>query len=335
MFKKILSMTLIICLCLSVFAIMPVQAASRPRSSNFMTGALDPWWKIINENPETYSVEAGKGLRLPTQVNDIYETGSGWENIFLQEAEGDWEVISKVYYPVLPFANYQQQALLVWQDADNYIKIDVEYTTWDGPIKAQMMYESAGTATALGSQNITATEGQPLTVYYKAVRKGDEYTGYYSLDGEQFIQLGTITLALQNVHIGVMATKNTALSESEMIDTYCQYIQVVTDEPKPFTIVADKLETTVGGIKASAKVVPTEGVPTHEGKEVVLFQLMKGDTPISIVAMERDITSEEEFIAYFNVDSADDSYVVNVFVLDSFSDLTYAPIALAETVTIK
>ncbi|NLY42940.1 MAG: DUF1349 domain-containing protein [Clostridiaceae bacterium] len=336
MFRKILSITLVICLCLSVFAVMPVQAASKPRSSNFMTGVIDPFWKIVNENPATYSVEAGLGLRLPTQVYDIYESGSGWENIFIQEAEGDWEVISKVYYPVIPSANYQQQALLVWQDADNYIKIDVEYTTWNGPIKAQMIYESGGTVTNVYSEVVEVPSGATsLTVYYKYVRQGNTYTGYYSLDGQQFRQLGTVTLALQNVHIGVTATKNTSLDESPMIDTYCQYIQVITDEPYPFTIEADALEATVGGIKASARVIPTEGVPTHDGNEVVLFQLMKGDTPIGIMATEWDITEGEKFTAFFNVDPSDDSYVVNVFVLDSFSDLTYAPVPLAEKVTIK
>lgn len=331
--KRILSLFIVICLCMGLFGVMTVQAAGKPpKSTDFTTGVLDPAiWKIENENKDTYSIEPGLGLRLPTQVNDIYEAGTGWENIFLQEAAGNWEVVSKVYYPVLPNANYQQQALLVWQDEDNYIKVDLEYTTWNGPIKAQMMYEMDGTAQGLGSQLVDAVEGEPLTVFYKIVREEDTYTGYYSMDGIDYIQLDTVTFAMENVHIGVMATKNTPLDESDMIDTYCQYIEVVTEEPLPFTIVTDnKLDKTEGGIKAAVTVVPTEDVDTHEGNEVVLFQLMKGNTPISIVAMERDITAEEDFIAYFNVDPEDDSYTVSVFVLDSFSSSTYAPISLAQ-----
>lgn len=337
--KRILTMLLAICLCLSLFGVMPVQAAdsgNRPKSTSFMGGTLDPVWTILNENIDTYSIEPGLGLRLPTQVNDIYQTGTGWENIFVQPAAGNWEVVSKVYYPVLPHANYQQQALLAWQDEDNYIKIDVEYTTWNGPIKAQMVSESAATATSINSVVLDVAEGEPLTVFYKIIREDNKYTGYYSLNGTEFIQLGSIEQALQNVHIGIFATKNTAASESDPIDTYCQYIEVITDEPKPFTIVTDNnLEETEGGIKASVNVVPTEDVPTHDGNEVILFQLMKDNTPMNIVAMERDITSEEEFIAYFNVDYDDDSYSVNVFVLDSFSSLTYAPISLAEKVTLE
>lgn len=337
--KRILSMMLAICLCLSLFGVMPVQAANsgnRPKSTSFMGGTLDPVWTVLNENTETYSLEAGKGLRLPTQVNDIYEEGTGWENIFVQPAAGDWEVISKVFYPVLPLANYQQQALLAWQDEDNYIKVDVEYTDWNGPIKAQIMYESAATATSINSVLLDVAAGEPLTVFFKIKKEGNNYEGFYSLNGTEFISLGTIELALENVHIGIMATKNTPADESDPIDTYCQYIEVITDEPLPFTIATDNmLEKTAGGIKATVNVVPTEDVPTHDGKEVVLFQLMKGNTPMSIVAMERDITSEEEFTAYFNVDSEDDSYLVNVFVLDSFSDLTYAPVSLAEKATLN
>lgn len=336
--KRILSMLLTICLCLSLLGVMTVQAAdsgNRPKSTSFMGGTLDPVWTILNENTETYSIEPGLGLRLPTQVNDIYEAGTGWENIFVQPAAGNWEVVSKVYYPVLPNANYQQQALLAWQDEDNYVKVDVEYTTWNGPIKAQLASESGGAATSVNSVLLDVPAGEPLTVFFKITREDNNYTGYYSLDGTEFIELGSADIALEDVHIGVMATKNTPLEESEAIDTYCQYVEVVTDEPKPFTIVTDNnLEKTDGGIKASVNVVPTEDVPTHDGNEVVLFQLMKDNTPMSIVAMERDINSEEEFIAYFNVDSEDDSYFVNVFVLDSFSDLTYAPVSLAEKVTL-
>jgi hypothetical protein len=72
-------------------------------------------------------------------------------------------------------------------------------------------------------------------------------------------------------------------------------------EGRPFTIdPAGGLDRTAG-IKAVADVELTPGAETHTGKEVVVFQLMKGNTPVSIVAMEKDITSKERFTAYFNV----------------------------------
>lgn len=229
------------CICLSLFGGMSVQAEESggassgggeiasvsempPKSTNFTKGELDGW-KIENENKAGYSVEPGVGLRLPTQDNDIYEGGTGWENIFLQPAAGDWDIVSKVYYPVAPSENYQQQAFLVWQDEDNYIKVDAEYH-YTGSVAAQMCVEIDGAVSSIGSaQSLNAEQGQPLTVYYRYKKAGNDYTGYYSLDGENFIELGTTTAAFNNVHIGVMATKN---STNAVIDTYCQSIKVLS-----------------------------------------------------------------------------------------------------------
>ncbi len=97
-----------------------------------------------------------------------------------------------------------------------------------------------------------------------------------------------------------------------------------------FEIATDGVLDRTGGIRATVNVDLKEGAVTHSGQEVVLFQLMKGSTPVSIVALQRDITEKEEFTAYFNVDPADTTYSVKTFVFDSFSNDLTAPISLAD-----
>jgi len=105
-------------------------------------------------------------------------------------------------------------------------------------------------------------------------------------------------------------------------------VTITIEKLKPFTIEELQLDRTAG-IKVSAKVVPTE--TGHEGNEVVLFQLMKDTTPISIIAAEKDILSAEKFAAYFNVvDYEDLAYKVKVFVFDRFDSDVSAPLNLAE-----
>lgn len=105
---------------------------------------------------------------------------------------------------------------------------------------------------------------------------------------------------------------------------------------KPFTITSNGQLSRIGGIQATVVVAPAQGVTTHEGLETVLFQLMKDDTPVTIVALERDITFQEEFTAYFNVDPNNTSYEVRVYVLDSFTnDFTTAPESFAQWVTLQ
>lgn len=102
-----------------------------------------------------------------------------------------------------------------------------------------------------------------------------------------------------------------------------------------FTITTDGVLNREGGIRATVDVDITEGAIAHSGQEVVLFQLMKGTTPVSIVALQRDISDKEEFTAYFNVDPADTTYSVKTFVFDSFSNDLLAPISLADGKVLK
>jgi len=80
-----------------------------------------------------------------------------------------------------------------------------------------------------------------------------------------------------------------------------------------FDLTTTALDRT-GGIKATVKVTPANG--GHSGNEVVIFQLMKGSTPDSIVAIEKDITTAEQVTAHFN--KVGNTYTVKVFVVDSF-----------------
>ena len=127
----------------------------------------------------------------------------------------------------------------------------------------------------------------------------------------------------------------TATTEDGSFTATC-IVTVTAASAKPFTITSDGKLVKAGGIQATVVVAPTQGAAAHADREVVVFQLMRGNTPVSIVALERNITSQEEFTAYFNVDPGDTSYVVRVYVLDSFtSDLTNAPESLAGRVALE
>lgn len=105
---------------------------------------------------------------------------------------------------------------------------------------------------------------------------------------------------------------------------------------KPFILIIDGRLDRATGIKATVKVKPVEGIATHEGKEVVLFQLMKDTTPVSIVAVGKDILTEEEVIAHFNViDPENSAYRVRAFVFDQFNSDITAPRSLAEPVELQ
>ena len=154
------------------------------------------------------------------------------------------------------------------------------------------------------------------------------YTAYRTSDSENIADLGNTV---------VNGSSFDVLLKGKSITTFCAnagYVPPTVENP--FTITSNGELVRIGGIQATVDVAPAQGAADHTGQEVVLFQLMRGNRPVSIVALERNITSQEEFTAYFNVDPNDTSYKVRAYVLDALtSELNTAPVALAEWVTLQ
>ncbi|WP_409343013.1 metallophosphoesterase family protein [Paenibacillus sp. MBLB4367] len=109
-------------------------------------------------------------------------------------------------------------------------------------------------------------------------------------------------------------------------------IVVVPPVTHPFAVESASLAADTAHVDATVTVKPA----ADRNTAVVVFQLMKGDTPVSISAYRAQIPAEGgTFNAKFNVNRKD-GYQVNVLVLSDFSaDLTNAGTVLAEPVTLK
>lgn len=113
-----------------------------------------------------------------------------------------------------------------------------------------------------------------------------------------------------------------------------EYEDIKPAGPKPFTLngTIDKTK----GIEAAVNIIPTVDAEEHTGNEVVVFQLMKGTVPVSIIALEKDITSTESLKAYFSVEDPDNAeYTVEVFVFDIFNSDTSMMESLSNKLELK
>lgn len=84
---------------------------------------------------------------------------------------------------------------------------------------------------------------------------------------------------------------------------------------RPFTLSEGTL-TRTAGIAATVTVAPTAGAAVHAGPETVVFQLMRGQEPVSIIALRQDIREAAQLTAHFNVSGS--GYSVKVFVVDQY-----------------
>jgi beta-glucosidase len=193
-----------------------------PQSDYFADGTKSSNWTVLRENPATYSVDKGLGLRLPTQRYDIYSTaGPAWENMVTQPAMGNWEVVTKLFYPQKPTANYQQAMLVVWQDEDNYLRLNVQTSS----LSLQPGLETNGSFSGLGSATAVASADGSVTVYLKIIKNSTTYTLAYSQDGQNYTQIGNPTTGVnfRDPKIGLFATTN---STSAQMNTYFEYLTV-------------------------------------------------------------------------------------------------------------
>lgn len=104
---------------------------------------------------------------------------------------------------------------------------------------------------------------------------------------------------------------------------------------RPFVIIPAGNLVREEGIKATVSIVLNPEAE-HLGTETIVFQLMNDETPVRIIAIEKDFTTGEQISALFNVDPSIESYRVEVFVFDKLDNSTSSsPVILAEKKTMQ
>ena len=253
-----------------------------PISDYFADGTMNSNWTVLRENKDTYSIDKGFGLRLPTQRYDIYSTGAAWENVFIQSALGNWEVVAKVFYPHVPTANYQQAMLLVWQDEDNYIRANCQQSA----LRYEPGIERDGSFSSTAGGNAVAAEDGTVTLYHKIEKDGNTYTISVSQDGENYTQLGNpITADFKDPKLGMFATQN---SSSTQMNTYFEYITVTNLNGVQQKSYQEMLQDAVDNVMKYV----SESIPAEISSDIEFAPVPHGYN-VSVICSDPDVISED------------------------------------------
>lgn len=145
---------------------------------SFDSSKLNDEWSIVQPVAANWSLSDNPGhLRIKALNGDIYQTSNDLKNIFLKDAPtGDFEITAKVTAPVRH--NFQQAGLLIWQDADNYVRLG---HVWDSTVSASgYSLETAKETKAVYTKAAhMAPHPQTDTVYLKIRKVGNQYTTFY------------------------------------------------------------------------------------------------------------------------------------------------------------
>lgn len=190
-----------------------------PASDYFVDGTICDRWEILRDDGD-YRLVKGMGIEMPTQEGDIYSVGGNWKNVFVTPAMGNWEVVVKAHFPHKPMANYQQAMLLVWQDEDNYIRLNCQQEALR--LEPGMEVDGSFSGHGLSQAFAEANEDGTVTIYFKIEKSDLNYNAAFSQDGINYTDLGTVeNVDFANPQIGLIAAQN---STAEPMSIYWEYL---------------------------------------------------------------------------------------------------------------
>jgi alpha-glucuronidase len=162
----------------------------------------------VRNDPSSESLTSTPGsLVITPQTGDLNTTTNTARNILVQSAPGDWTITSKLAFSSAPHANNQQGGIIAYQDDDDYLKLDWEFSSGAARFSEtnEDSLSGAPVAQVLTTIPTASIMGAGTTVWLRMVKRGPIYTTSYSTDGVSFTPIYTTGAALANVKAGVFA----------------------------------------------------------------------------------------------------------------------------------
>ena len=187
-------------------AVYLVNFGTKAVSDEFKT-APSSAWTVLNENKADWKVQSG-ALAITTAAGDLTLTNNNAANVFVQSANTDWTINTKLTCSETPGMPAQNAGIVVYQDDDNFVKFVYSAQMFRrGPqgsgASIQLASEEDGYAKTTVNTN---PEGiQNNVVWLRLQKKGDVYTAFYSADGKKFVEAGKIETGLKDIKAGVIA----------------------------------------------------------------------------------------------------------------------------------
>ena len=165
---------------------------------NFVEVLADGWtWH--NEDKSAWHITNDDQLQIVAGDETLLATDNGQKNLLLRDPPmGDFEIVARV--SARPSVNFQQAAIFIYQDDDNFVAINRGYCS-----------PCVGDGVYLDSE----VDGDPWSIwlptdatelYLRMVREKDTYTALFSLDGETWIEVGHVQHVMSPSKVGLGAT---------------------------------------------------------------------------------------------------------------------------------
>ena len=187
-----------------------------PAASDEFDGTdVGPQWSFVRRDSGNEQVSGGS-LTINAQPGDITGTTNNAENILLQPALGDWTIETKETLSATPSVNGQQAGIIAYQDDDNFLKLDWEFSA--GIPRLALTQENSLSGSPV-TQSLAAVPTAGVvpgdTVWLKMVKTGPRVATFYSTDGVTWVPIYEVGVSLTDIKVGLFADEgNTTTATS-------------------------------------------------------------------------------------------------------------------------
>ena len=205
--KRILAVITIILLCFSEFSIL-AQLVKAPETVIFLDDFndvyLNPRWAWVDPGEDCgYYLENGRlDIYAPQGGNDLYPFSNKDAPRMILSASGDLTIETVVEFN--PQYYVQGAGLLVWKDADNYLRLD-RLIRGENPNDVHQVIDFSGEIAGEWRDfgGVPWDYEDPIT-YFRFERTGETFTGFFSYDGNYWDPVGSTSFPLANpVSVGL------------------------------------------------------------------------------------------------------------------------------------
>ena len=191
-----------------------------PESDHMVGGAMDRYWDILNQDNTTLELVNGRGIKLMSQPFSLHD--AGMKNILVRPgAAFSYVAAAKVYLPVTPNEEAQQIAFGVYENANNYLKLSIEYK--NGARRVRFAKYENGVAIqehwtnlddAAIPQIYEPNRDENLTVWLRFEKTSDMYKAAVSFGGDILDEVnGWVTVGSCTVPTGGSGTDGAIIAE--------------------------------------------------------------------------------------------------------------------------
>lgn len=170
-------------------------------------GALGEGWQWLGEDASHWNLTDLPGfLRIILQPCNIAPDGRARNFLVRDFPEGSFQIETFVKFE--PSSNFQFAGLLIYETQGKAMQFGRAFANCNfEACKGNALYFDLADPGAVNPSNFVTPVNETSQAWLRLIRKGNQYEGYYSADGEAWTMIGAHTSNIAPLYVGLIGSQ--------------------------------------------------------------------------------------------------------------------------------